>query len=146
MDFYHFCTEKHKRVRHEIFFIKKLTICTGVACAPVYFLFTVRPCEAKRANTSVAGPLFFFQACAAVKARRIYTRQSAVLTVSAVVARGAQAVITVLHILQNTTLEHCYLMPPNDSCLHPSFWSAVSAVLSLLIHTLMWQKQYLGSK
>lgn len=79
-------------------------ICTRVACAPVYFFFTVRPCEAKRANASVAGPLILFQACATVEAWRIYTCQSAVLTVSAIVARGAQAVITVLHIRATATV------------------------------------------
>lgn len=42
--------------------------------------------------------MVFLQAGATVEAWRIYTRQSAVLTVSAIVARGAQAVITILHI------------------------------------------------
>ncbi|KAF2980017.1 hypothetical protein EK904_009451 [Melospiza melodia maxima] len=40
----------------------------------------VRPCEAERANASVAGPLILFQACATVEARRIYTCQGTVLT------------------------------------------------------------------
>lgn len=85
--------------------VKAITIiCTWVACAPVYFFFAVRPREAERANASVAGPLFFFQACATIKAWRIDTRQSAVLTVSSIVARGAEAVITILQIRATTTV------------------------------------------
>lgn len=76
------------------------TIGTGVAGTPVHFLLAVGAREVGRALTGIAGPLVALPAGAPIEARGVGTAQGAVLTVQAIVARGAQAVVAILLVLE----------------------------------------------
>ena len=76
------------------------TIGTWVAGTPVHFLLTVGASEVGGAFTGVAGPLVALPTGAAIEAGGVSTTQGAVFAVQAIVARGTQAVVAILLVLE----------------------------------------------
>lgn len=76
------------------------TIGTRITGTPVHFLLAVGASEVGGTFTGIAGPLVALPTGAPIEAGRVGTTQGAVFAVQAIVARGTQAAVAVLLVLE----------------------------------------------